>query len=682
MAIERFDDTEIRRAISILKPNNELFEIRIVGSNWTASGYFTDSERCIKALHEFPFRGTANVYILPNEIDPSCYQREQRDTIIAKPKNTTSDKEILSYRMILIDVDSQRISGTSSTDEQVQQSRQLANKVYVFLRDKGFSRPIAAVSGNGAHLVYRVDFPNTEENKQTVKTFLQALDMLFSTEDVKIDTTVFNPARIIKLYGTLAQKGANTKDAPHRMARIIRFDGYEPTEIELVQKVASMLPKDEKPQKYNNWQPSQFDLDSWLTQYGLDYTKEPYSDGYKYILSECPFDPNHKGKDAAIFRANSGKICFYCFHNSCAGKTWRDVRLKYQPDAYDERIVTDYRRPNATNREYRAPERISEIGKYSDADAPVWYSTKEISSLPAKKTEFIKTGITQIDKKMRGLQKGLVTCISGLRSAGKSSIVSELILNTVEQGYRVALFSGELTAKRASDWMALQAAGKNFVKPTNYENFYLVDEAARKRIDEWLDGKVFIYNNERGNQFRFILNAVEKCVSEHKVDLVVLDNMMALDLSELNRDKYECQSTFVKMLEDYAKAANIHILFVAHPRKASGFLRMDDISGSGDITNRVDNCFIVHRVNRDFIRLSSEMFKWKSENELYEADNAIEVCKDRETGVQDLFIPLYFDPTCKRLKNERAEHIAYSWQEKMGEEESDWTEVAAEQCPF
>ena len=35
-----------------------------------------------------------------------------------------------------------------------------------------------------------------------------------------MDLTNYNPARIFKLYGTLAQKGRNTADRPHRMARI------------------------------------------------------------------------------------------------------------------------------------------------------------------------------------------------------------------------------------------------------------------------------------------------------------------------------------------------------------------------------------------------------------------------------------------------------------------------------
>lgn len=159
------------------------------------------------------------------------------------------------------------------------------------------------------------------------------------------------------------------------------------------------------------------------------------------------------------------------------------------------------------------------------------------------------------------------------------------------------------------------------------------------------------------------MTQIRKCVTEHKVDLVILDNMMALNLMTMGNDKYQQQSHFVECLENFAKEANIHILFVAHPRKSTGFLRLDDVSGSNDIVNRVDNAFILHRVNEDFKRLSKEMFKWKLDNPLYSCTNVIEICKDRDGGVQDEFIPLYFETSTKRLRNSPGEFKEYDWME-------------------
>ena len=38
------------------------------------------------------------------------------------------------------------------------------------------------------------------------------------------------------------------------------------------------------------------------------YTKAAYGSGMKYILERCPFDENHSGKDACIFKMANGAI--------------------------------------------------------------------------------------------------------------------------------------------------------------------------------------------------------------------------------------------------------------------------------------------------------------------------------------------------------------------------------------
>ena len=92
-----------------------------------------------------------------------------------------------------------------------------------------------------------------------------------------------------------------------------------------------------------------------------------------------------------------------------------------------------------------------------------------------------------------------------------------------------------------------------------------------------------------------------------------------------------------------------------------GFLRLDDISGSADLANAVDNAFIVHRNNNDFKRLSAQMFGWDDEDEVYEGTNVVEIAKDRDGGNQDVFIPLYYEKESKRLKNDFTENRIYSW---------------------
>jgi len=105
---------------------------------------------------------------------------------------------------------------------------------------------ILADSGNGSHLTAKIDLPNDEQTRDLVKDCLEALDSKFSDDKVKVDTSTFNAGRIWKIYGTMARKGSNTTDRPHRMAKIL--EAPETAELaqitrEQLTELAAILPK-------------------------------------------------------------------------------------------------------------------------------------------------------------------------------------------------------------------------------------------------------------------------------------------------------------------------------------------------------------------------------------------------------------------------------------------------------
>ena len=670
------DESEIRKAISILKPDGELFEVRVMySSKQMYSGYFKSADDLITALNrDVREYAKCNMYITLNALNEACYSRDQSNRFIKNIKITTSDNDVEGYEYLFIDIDPSRPTGTSSSDEQVAKAKETGNKVFSFMKNIGFNDPVFGFSGNGVHLLYRIELKNTEDRRELIKKCLQVLDMYFSNEDIQIDLKNFNPARVCKLYGTQAQKGADTKERPHRMSHIIGdANEIKVNDVEYLKKLADMLPKEEKPQKYNSYQPSQFDLDEWLDKYGLRYRKTSYSGGTKYILDACPFDSNHNGKDACIFKSSNGAIGFHCFHNSCADKTWKDVRLLYEPDAYEKK-QQEYER-----KIYAKPKSQPERKKIEEKEGkPVFLTAKDILTMPKSPERFVKTGINDIDKRMRGLKTGYTSVISGLRASGKSSVISEICLDCVEAGNKVAVYSGELSPQNFMRWMNLQAAGKAYAEPTQFEGYYNVSRQNQEKIAEWLSNNFSLYNNEYGNDFLAIKDQLEHKFERNKPDLVILDNLMAFDIKSLSDNKYEAQTAFTWSLHEMAQEYDVHIMFVAHPRKAMRFLRLDDISGTADIGNAVDNAFIVHRVNNDFKRLSMQMFGWKADDELYTASNVIEIAKDRDGGLQDYFIPLYYETESKRLKNSFTENKIYGW----GDNADGFTGTDQMQIPF
>ena len=662
MAVRKaaFDADMVAKTIALMKPDGELFEVRIIsGSRKPISGYFTDADTLCRELKKWDL-SDSNVYISLNSLNSACYARTQKDRFLNNVKSSTSDSDVEGYEWLMVDVDPKRPSDTSSSDEELEIAKEIGNKVFAFMRQIGFEKPLFALSGNGVHLLYRICLKNTTERKAQLETCLKTLSRLFSIPGVaEIDEKNFNPSRVCKLYGTRSAKGSDTAERPHRMSEIVG----SPTEIKAtdakyVEKLAGMYPTEpDKPQEYNNHNPQKFDLESWLTRYGFNYKKIEYKDSEKFILDRCPFDSNHK--DSCVFRNRNGALSFFCFHNSCTGKTWQDVRMKLDP-TYEEK-----KQQWAKHMMYDRPNRIAKKITYDEQKGSIFLTALEILDSKAEDETFVPTGIKTIDERLRGLKKGYVSVLSGLRAGGKTTILDMIGLTARQAGNNVAYFSGELSPKNFMKWMNLQAAGKGYVEATQFIGHYKVPYKVQKAIAEWLNGHFWLYNNLYGNDFNALITEFRKIIQKNKLDILIIDNLMALDTEGLSDDKYKAQSKFVLKLKQLAVEENVHILFVAHPRKSQGFLRLDDISGTADLANAVDNAFIIHRVNNDFKRLSKAMFFWKEDSEpgstLYFADNVIEIAKDRDGGICDMFIPLYYEPETKRMKNDPAENVIYGW---------------------
>lgn len=676
------DETQIRKAVATIKSGktNGLFEARIIkGKKNPMVGYFKDVSVMIEQLRKQDLRG-ANIYMVLNEINDACYSKKAKDKFMLNEQSTT-DKEIIGRQWILIDLDPVRPSGVSASNDEIVKAKKKAQEIYAYLLKQGFSEPVIGFSGNGYHLLYKVKLDNTPEHNERVKRFLMTLDALFSDDDIKIDTSNFNPSRVCKLYGTLAQKGSNTDERPHRMSALTFVPKViNPVDPSYIDKVNETIPKKpDKPQRYNNYNGEKFDLVAWMQKHGLHYKPSGYSGGTKYVLDHCPFDESHKGKDAALFVTSDGAIGFKCFHDSCSDKTWRDVRILFEPDAYErkwqqqeERMYGHYNR----NKAKAAPEPL-----VATPDNPIWYTPMDVFNLPKEEVHYIKTGYEGIDTKLYGLKKKAISVLTGLRSAGKSTWLDGLILNAIQDGNTVGCYSGELDEKNFMRWIIRQAAGRNGVEAGRYEGQWNVPYRNQKAISEWLQGKFFLYNNNQGNNFKAIRDEIEKKIAKDKLDLMVIDNLMALDISDMGYQMLDAQKEFVLSLKRLAVQADVHILFVAHPRKTVSFLRLEDISGSGDLANAVDNAFLIHRNNEDFKLRSKEMFKWGDDHVAYSGTNVIEVAKDRESGTQDWFIPLWYEVETKRLKSSLAENILYGWRSESEHEADGFIEMSDDADP-
>ena len=660
------DANEIRKWHSVFKRDDELFEIRILGDR-TWSGYFYDVEVAIKALEHF---GDCNTYYTINEVKKACASREQFNCF-KQVKGTATSKTDIEHRWWLaVDVDCERPSGVASTNAEKEKAHKKAQDVYVFLRDNGFSMPVICDSSSGYHLLYPIDMDNDQTSEDTIKAFLEVLSNKFTDEDVKIDRALIDSNRILRLSGSVGCKGRDSIERPHRLAKILST----PKEIVRMKREqinafnAKYAIKVEQTQRrqFNGTPNEQFNLREFIAKYGIKIAKEISisGGGTKYILEECPFDSQHKAPDSALFELPNGSVAFKCFHNSCSQYDWRAFRLHFEPHAYDyENQQGQHNQPQYAPRQYAPQKPKYEVKEEIPELGEKWKCFSSIQKIDLTKLEKVKTGFVELDKKIGGLYMSEVTVLSGSNGGGKSSWLNSVLLNIVEQGYKVALWSGELRADILKTWIQMVAAGKNNLRQSQYDDgrFYVPDNIGEK-IDQWLDGKFFLYNNEYGNVASQIINDV-KTLASAGVKVFVIDNLMATNLDCYDGDKNDRQKQYILDLKDIAMKEKLHIIVVAHPRKSIAFLRKNDISGTGDIINAVDNCFIFHRCNEDFQHAISEFYTPQIANYYAQFGNVLSVEKNRLMGVVDYMCGFFYEIESRRFKNEINENIRYGWEQ-------------------
>ena len=353
------------RALVDGKGNSKAWE----GWGKTVSGYFDDRQAFTKALVALDKEKTVKgVYVTMNPVLPALMSRaSNRLKAAAEKATTTADTDIVLRHRLLIDADPYRPANISSTVAELAEARAKRDELVAYLSTQGFPPWALADSGNGAHAIGAVDLPNTPESTQLLSDFLAALNWKFGTTPgdrdearrqfaagittVGIDTTVFNAARITKLYGSWARKGDHTTDRPHRRAKFTFIpERIDPIPAELLATVikehttflAEQAPpkqaKQPPPPKSSgkpgaNWADSVEGVEGWFAEHSVTLGQRAgyTSDGYQYKWDvPCITSTEHTDGAVILWGADKG-LGYKCHHDSCKGKGWADVRAIIDP---------------------------------------------------------------------------------------------------------------------------------------------------------------------------------------------------------------------------------------------------------------------------------------------------------------------------------------------------------------
>lgn len=422
---------EILENVDRLKFDRGVCEIRMLRTKQgTVSGYFDDYIELVNSIE--PYMGINDVYITLNPVKPDLLARCS-NRLGGYAKHTTADCDIARLKYILIDLDPIRPAGISATDKEKSEAFHLMKKIEKDLLTKGFPEPILADSGNGYHILFAIDLENNKDNVALLKGFLATLDFLYSNEKVEVDKTTYNPSRIVKLYGTTACKGDDTVDRPHRESSVIKFpEQMMQVTVEQIQEVIKEKPGPVKcnpaAQKRDSMAikaTEKTNVRDFIKKHDLDLAEtKPYEDGEMFILSTCPWDPNHTDKSAFIIQFGSGAISAKCHHNSCSKENWPSLKEKVGEASGSTTLDADKNMSQADTLVKMAQGYDSYVDDFKEA-----YITPNING----KDSVMKIGSYNFKRHLRNIYY----------QENNGGVASEALKQAVETLKAQAMFSGE-----------------------------------------------------------------------------------------------------------------------------------------------------------------------------------------------------------------------------------------------
>lgn len=428
--------------LDLLRSDGEIGEVRIIFDGKTPKVLRSTNLGDLEALAEKWDGRAKGIYTTLNPI-----KSVDLDSPAAK------DGDIVKRSWLLVDCDPERPTDTNATDAEKSAAWELAETVADFLTGLGWPRPVVADSGNGYHLLYRIDLP--ADDGELVKGVLAGLAERFNRPGVKIDGVNYNASRITKLYGTVARKGPDTPDRPHRRSAVL--DVPEPLGTVSPSQLRGVAVQTEPERDQNRAQsrtnghfpdPEPYDLEARILPHLTGLKPQQNGDFVKSWRFDCPWDPSHKG-DAFLGVKASGALIAKCHHDSCKGHGWDDLRAMYDP------------KPVYVNGSHKAPDGVQvtpdgvpataadlEIPDGADPEAWVLDNLDRIAYLDPVEVERLKIKLrdagaskTYLDRDFRRILKGIAKSTPEDLEARVSAALAErgysLRLNTLDDSLEV-----------------------------------------------------------------------------------------------------------------------------------------------------------------------------------------------------------------------------------------------------
>ena len=303
---------------------------------------------------------------------------------------------------------------------------------------------------------------------------------------------------------------------------------------------------------------------------------------------------------------------------------------------------------------YAGKEAVLDLIEHAeDPGVPSIVNVSEIQDVDLDEMDGIVTGIKELDSEIMKLFYGTLTIVSGLPGAGKTSFLSQIACQSLEQNKPVWMFSREMPSWMEKNWLNYIMAGGHHINVFENDSgakYYKIDPSVKDKINAYYDKRWFLYRDDWSNALDDLLSSMEDSVRKYGVKLLILDNLMTINIGSNENNDLQKQTDCVNKLIKFAMKYSVAVVLVAHPRKlqSGADIGIQDISGSANLTNLAHRTIGLRRIDKD---------KEKSNH-----DVVLTLIKDRMRGRSGKKINLYYDiPSRRFYTNESEYEYKYGW---------------------
>ena len=295
------------------------------------------------------------------------------------------------------------------------------------------------------------------------------------------------------------------------------------------------------------------------------------------------------------------------------------------------------------------------IQNAKDIEIPSVVDYTDVKKFDMSDVDGFTSGFGELDNAIVKFYMGSTTLITGAPGSGKTSFLSTIICQSVDQGYPCFVYSGELSNPSLKSWVDFCFAGRfglnEYDKPGGVGKYYKVQADVFNKINEHYKQQIYLYRDSIDQKVESLMSTAESVVRKLGVKTLIFDNMTSVDLSASDDNKWQKQEEFIRDIVAFSKRWDVCCIVVLHPKKMDSNRRMSlyDLSGVSASINLAHRVMSLYRVSPKEKKGEKSKGTGKYFRNPIDYDVIVDVLKDRFGSGTGKSIGLYYDVPSKRF---------------------------------